>query len=117
MLTEKDKEWLADREENLEIFGGFFCPDCPEFVLEDEGIMYCGRGGYENCVVANPHKYIFKDAAEFEARVQKHIMELYTRAIYNTYNTATKGPHLRPRADIMRDARIAAEQEMEKTYE
>lgn len=74
-LTELEKEWLEDRQENLEIFGGYFCPDCPEFVLEDEGFMYCGRGGWEQCVVANPHKFIFKDAAEFEARVAAKLAE------------------------------------------
>ena len=67
MLDEKTIEWLEDRAENLEIFGGYFCPNCPEFVLE-EGIMYCGRGGEEHCV-DNPHKYVFKDSAEFEAKV------------------------------------------------
>lgn len=68
MLDEKTIKWLEQRKENLEFFGGYFCPVCPEFVFEDEGFMYCGRGGNEHCV-DNPHKYVFKDAAEFEARV------------------------------------------------
>lgn len=122
-LTESEKEWLEDRQENLEIFGGYFCPDCPEFVLEDEGFMYCGRGGWEQCVVANPHKFIFKDCAEFEARVAARTISIEFGDLpcgagdcadpkmlsYTTLGENTVGCDM----CVLRAARLAVEAEME----
>jgi hypothetical protein len=115
MLTEKEKEWLEDRAENLEIFGGYFCLNCPELVLE-EGIMYCGRGGGEPCTVDNPHKFIFKDAAEFEARVaamltSRHNIDRLT-ACDGTLRTCHSA-YLTCRACRLKHARLAVEAKME----
>ena len=124
MLTEGEMKWLEDRAENLEIFGGYFCPNCPELVLE-EGVMYCGRGGGEHCI-DNPHKYAFKDVAEFEARVAKKLAygvsygELPCGADpdcpdkhmdkYNTKET----PSLGCRKCVLRAARFEIEAKMEE---
>ena len=114
-LTETEKEWLEDRAENLEIFGGYFCPNCPEFVLEDEGFMYCGRGGGESCI-DNPHKYTFKDAAEFEARVSLKLAEGIC-GFCDDFASPPSCPltiYSRPKYDycILKHARLAVEETM-----
>ena len=119
MLTEKDRKWLEERVENLEIFGGYFCPDCPEFVLEDEGFMYCGRGGWENCTVDNPHKYIFKDAAEFEARVAAKLAQYFCFVCSDRPHKGCPARHITTygrehvEACRLKHARLAVEAEME----
>lgn len=107
MLDSKTLEWLEERKENLEIFGGYFCPNCPELVLEE--IMYCGRGGGEHCI-DNPHKYAFKDAAEFEARVAKHLMYQYEKTVHCAEITGGFCPS---RDTMLMFSRLAVEEEME----
>lgn len=72
-LTKSEKEWLERRRHNLSMFGGYFCPSCPWIVIDD--LMYCGRGGETQCVVDTPHALMYKEAAEFEARVYEKAAE------------------------------------------
>lgn len=106
MLTEAEKEWL-ERRKNL-------CVRCVKR-------SHCRTGkthGYntESCrfwEIKTPNGYIndyFRDAAEFEARVQRWLMYQYEKAFQCK---DASGGFLPGRDTMLMFARLAVEEEME----
>lgn len=114
MLTEDEKKWIERRERMEEETGVFFCQYC-EHLTEyyDEWIGYCDG---MPCPVypEELEAAMWKDAAEFEARVASSI----ARDAYNCAGDEMLFQHqegARPQGwYILRDARLVVEEEMEE---
>lgn len=89
MLDAKTLQWLEDRDALQFMFGQYTLPD-GEVSFDDD----------------------YRDAAEFEARVQKALMYQYEKA-YQCKEVS--GGFLPKRETMLMYARLAAEREMEDT--
>lgn len=110
MLTEVDKKWLKEREEIELTHGCFFCAHC-EYRTEkrSEWTGYCKAA---ICKVEDFRSRTYKDAAEFEARVAKHLMYQYEKTVHCAEITGGFCPS---RDTMLMFARLAVEEEMERT--
>lgn len=106
-LSEKEKDWLERRAANEMAFDAFFCPHCEQFNVErDPYLGHCDDDTH--CPLANQD---FRDAAEFEARVQKWLMYQYEKA----YQCKEVSDGFLPdRGTMLMFARLAAEAEMDR---
>ena len=98
MLTKTEKKWIVARQQNVEKSGWNSC-----------------ESGELRHLVEFHHKILqsdWKDAAEFEARVSKEVLNLttYTKAC----NLPIDCPNMSCKACLLRHARISVEVEMEK---
>lgn len=108
MLTEKEKDWLERRAANEMAFDAFFCPHCEQFNVERD--PYLGHCDDDSRCPLTEHD--FRDAAEFEARVQKWLMYQYEKA----YQCKEVSDGFLPdRGTMLMFARLAAEAEMDNT--
>ena len=106
-LSEKEKDWLERRAANEMAFDAFFCPHCEQFNVERD--PYLGHCDDDSRCPLTEHD--FRDAAEFEARVQKWLMYQYEKA----YQCKEVSDGFLPgRGTMLMYARIAAEAEMDK---
>lgn len=106
-LSEKEKDWLERRKKNEKEYGSMFCPCCEQFIAErDEYIGHCYADLY--CPLTD---HLFRDAAEFEARVQKWLMYQYEKA-YQCKEVSDG--FLSDRGTMLMFARLAAEAEMDR---
>lgn len=105
MLTDKEKRWLENRSNKClrclyysgaETIEGicFWCSDKKEFVPKEYGI-----------------EPLYRDAAEFEARVQRALMYQYEKA-YHCKDVS--GGFMPDRDTMLMYARLAVEQEMDQ---
>lgn len=105
-LSEKEKDWLERRAANEMAFDAFFCPHCEQFNVERD--PYLGHCDDDSRCPLTEHD--FRDAAEFEARVQKWLMYQYEKA----YQCKEVSDGFLPdRGTMLMFARLAAEAEME----
>lgn len=105
-LSEKEKDWLERRAANEMAFDAFFCPHCEQFNVERD--PYLGHCDDDSRCPLTEHD--FRDAAEFEARVQKWLMYQYEKA----YQCKEVSDGFLPdRGTMLMFARIAVEAEME----
>lgn len=105
-LSEKEKDWLERRAANEMAFDAFFCPHCEQFNVERD--PYLGHCGDDSRCPLTEHD--FRDAAEFEARVQKWLMYQYEKA----YQCKEVSDGFLPdRGTMLMFARLAVEAEME----
>ena len=136
MLTEKDREWLEEREKlpSLSEEGGYFCKHCchavfedgefccdePEEGREEENLLYCPTslvepGDWAFGVFAQ--KIALHDAAEFEARVAARMTGLKAEELpcYPNFLCPYRAKHIGScKACYLKHARLAVEAEMEK---
>lgn len=105
-LSEKEKDWLERRAANEMAFDAFFCPHCEQFNVERN--PYLGHCDDDSRCPLTEHD--FRDAAEFEARVQKWLMYQYEKA-YQCKEVSDV--FLPDRGTMLMYARLAAEAEME----
>lgn len=71
-LTESEKKWLKERELDCLEYGGYFCSHCEHFTGEyDPWTGYCDVA-VAQCPIESPD---WKDCAEFEARLNKRLIE------------------------------------------
>ena len=105
-LSEKEKDWLERRAANEMAFDAFFCPHCEQFNVERD--PYLGHCDDDSRCPLTEHD--FRDAAEFEARVQKWLMYQYEKA-YQCKEVS--GGFLPDRGTMLMFARLAAEDEMD----
>lgn len=106
-LSEKEKDWLERRAANEMAFDAFFCPHCEQFNVERD--PYLGHCDDDSRCPLTEHD--FRDAAEFEARVQKWLMYQYEKA----YQCKEVSDGFLPdRGTMLMFARLAAEDEMDK---
>ena len=107
-LSEKEKEWLERRAANEMAFDAFFCPHCEQFNVERD--PYLGHCDDDSRCPLTEHD--FRDAAEFEARVQKWLMYQYEKA----YQCKEVSDGFLPdRGTMLMFARLAVEAEMDNT--
>lgn len=107
-LSEKEKEWLERRAANEMAFDAFFCPHCEQFNVERD--PYLGHCDDDSRCPLIEHD--FRDAAEFEARVQKWLMYQYEKA----YQCKEVSDGFLPdRGTMLMFARLAVEAEMDNT--
>lgn len=107
-LSEKEKDWLERRAANEMAFDAFFCPHCEQFNVERD--PYLGHCDDDSRCPLTEHD--FRDAAEFEARVQKWLMYQYEKA----YQCKEVSDGFLPDRDTMlMFARLAVEAEMDNT--
>lgn len=107
-LSEKEKDWLERRAANEMAFDAFFCPHCEQFNVERD--PYLGHCDDDSRCPLTEHD--FRDAAEFEARVQKWLMYQYEKA----YQCKEVSDGFLPdRGTMLMFARLAAEAEMDNT--
>ena len=105
-LSEKEKDWLERRAANEMAFDAFFCPHCEQFNVERD--QYLGHCDEDSRCPLTEHD--FRDAAEFEARVQKWLMYQYEKA----YQCKEVSDGFLPdRGTMLMFARLAAEAEMD----
>ena len=105
-LSEKEKDWLERRAANEMAFDAFFCPHCEQFNVERD--PYLGHCDDDSRCPLTEHD--FRDAAEFEARVQKWLMYQYEKA----YQCKEVSDGFLPdRGTMLMYARLAAEAEMD----
>lgn len=105
-LSEKEKDWLERRAANEMAFDAFFCPHCEQFNVERD--PYLGHCDDDSRCPLTEHD--FRDAAEFEARVQKWLMYQYEKA----YQCKEVSDGFLPdRGTMLMFARLAAEAEMD----
>lgn len=105
-LSEKEKDWLERRAANEMAFDAFFCPHCEQFNVERD--PYLGHCDDDSRCPLTEHD--FRDAAEFEARVQKWLMYQYEKA----YQCKEVSDGFLPdRGTMLMFARLAVEAEME----
>ena len=105
-LSEKEKDWLERRAANEMAFDAFFCPHCEQFNVERD--PYLGHCDDDSRCPLTEHD--FRDAAEFEARVQKWLMYQYEKA----YQCKEVSDGFLPdRGTMLMFARIAVEAEMD----
>lgn len=105
-LSEKEKDWLERRAANEMAFDAFFCPHCEQFNVERD--PYLGHCDDDSRCPLTEHD--FRDAAEFEARVQKWLMYQYEKA----YQCKEVSDGFLPdRGTMLMHARLAAEAEMD----
>ena len=120
MLTKREREWLADREEwnfKLDINSiPCFCPSCNycKYVTETANGVFCQDAEdmwlYDKLSMCPliPSKVLLLDATEFEARVAAKLADSY----YPPMDVGSDGPHLfMPPADRLKWARLAVEEE------
>ena len=102
-----EEKWLGRRAANEMAFDAFFCPHCSQFNVErDPYLGHCDDDTH--CPRANQD---FRDAAEFEARVQKWLMYQYEKA----YQCKEVSDGFLPdRGTMLMFARLAAEAEMDR---
>ena len=105
-LSEKEKDWLERRAANEMAFDAFFCPHCEQFNVERD--PYLGHCDDDSRCPLTEHD--FRDAAEFEARVQKWLMYQYEKA-YQCKEVSDG--YLPDRGTMLMFARLAAEAEMD----
>ena len=105
-LSEKEKDWLERRAANEMAFDAFFCPHCEQFNVERD--PYLGHCDDDSRCPLTEHD--FRDAAEFEARVQKWLMYQYEKA-YQCKDVSDG--FLPDRGTMLMFARLAAEAEMD----
>lgn len=105
-LSEKEKDWLERRAANEMAFDAFFCPHCEQFNVERD--PYLGHCDDDSRCPLTEHD--FRDAAEFEARVQKWLMYQYEKA-YQCKEVSDV--FLPDRGTMLMYARLAAEAEMD----
>lgn len=106
VLSEKEKDWLERRAANEMAFDAFFCPHCEQFNVERD--PYLGHCDDDSRCPLTEHD--FRDAAEFEARVQKWLMYQYEKA----YQCKEVSDGFLPdRGTMLMFARLAAEAEMD----
>lgn len=105
-LSEKEKDWLERRAANEMAFDAFFCPHCEQFNVERD--PYLGHCDDDSRCPLTEHD--FRDAAEFEARVQKWLMYQYKK-VYQCKEVSDG--FLPDRGTMLMFARLAAEAEME----
>lgn len=101
MLTEAEKEWL-ERRKNLCLRCDL--NECPRLV---------GGGESHMCRWFSPHRIEFenyRDAAEFEARVQKWLMYQYEKVFQCK---EVSGGFMPSRETMLMFSRLAVEEEME----
>lgn len=105
-LSEKEKEWLERRKKNEKEYGSVYCLYCEQFNPEwDLYFGYCNDS--TDCPLT---EHDFRDAAEFEARVQKWLMYQYEKA----YQCKEVSDGFLPdRGTMLMFARLAVETEME----
>jgi hypothetical protein len=103
-LTEKEETWLTDREWMLAVMGSYSCGPCQ---YRDKDDLLCI---FRKCPKFEPN---YEDAAEFEARVAASIAQ-------DAYNCAQDEMLLQHQEGdkpqgwyILRDARLAVEEEMQ----
>ena len=107
-LSEKEKDWLERRAANEMAFDAFFCPHCEQFNVERD--PYLGHCDDDSRCPLTEHD--FRDAAEFEARVQKWLMYQYEKA----YQCKEVSDGFLPdRGTMLMFARLAVEAEMDNT--
>lgn len=105
-LSEKEKDWLERRAANEMAFDAFFCPHCEQFNVERD--PYLGHCDDDSRCPLTEHD--FRDAAEFEARVQKWLMYQYEKA----YQCKEVSDGFLPdRGTMLMFARLAAKAEMD----
>ncbi len=105
-LSEKEKDWLERLAANEMAFDAFFCPHCEQFNVERD--PYLGHCDDDSRCPLTEHD--FRDAAEFEARVQKWLMYQYEKA----YQCKEVSDGFLPdRGTMLMFARLAVEAEME----
>lgn len=105
-LSEAEREWLERRAANEMAFDAFFCPHCEQFNVERD--PYLGHCDDDSRCPLTEHD--FRDAAEFEARVQKWLMYQYEKA----YQCKEVSDGFLPdRGTMLMFARLAAEAEMD----
>ena len=105
-LSEKEKDWLERRAANEMAFDAFFCPHCEQFNVERD--PYLGHCDDDSRCPLTEHD--FRDAAEFEARVQKWLLYQYEKA----YQCKEVSDGFLPdRGTMLMFARLAAEAEMD----
>ena len=105
-LSEKEKDWLERRAANEMAFDAFFCPHCEQFNVERD--PYLGHCDDDSRCPLTEHD--FRDAAEFEARVQKWLMYQYEK----DYQCKEVSDGFLPdRGTMLMFARLAAEAEMD----
>lgn len=105
-LSEKEKDWLERRAANEMAFDAFFCPHCEQFNVERD--PYLGHCDDDSRCPLTEHD--FRDAAEFEACVQKWLMYQYEKA----YQCKEVSDGFLPdRGTMLMFARLAVEAEMD----
>lgn len=101
-----EEKWLGRRAANKMAFDAFFCPHCSQFNVERD--PYLGHCDDDSRCPLTEHD--FRDAAEFEARVQKWLMYQYEKA----YQCKEVSDGFLPdRGTMLMFARLAAEAEMD----
>ena len=107
MLSEQEREWLERRKKNEKEYGSVYCLYCEQFNPEwDLYLGYCNDS--TDCPLT---EHDFRDAAEFEARVQKWLMYQYEKA----YQCKEVSDGFLPdRGTMLMFARLAVETEMDK---
>ena len=101
-----EEKWLGRRAANEMAFDAFFCPHCEQFNVERD--PYLGHCDDDSRCPLTEHD--FRDAAEFEARVQKWLMYQYEKA-YQCKEVSDV--FLPDRGTMLMYARLAAEAEMD----
>lgn len=99
MLTEQERKWLEERN-NL----------CKRCTRHSPAVVYCscGHNFNTNAYSLTPD---YRDAAEFEARVQRALMYQYEKA-YHCKDVS--GGFMPDRDTMLMYARLAVEQEMDQ---
>ena len=101
-----EEKWLGRRAANKMAVDAFFCPHCSQFNVERD--PYLGHCDDDSRCPLTEHD--FRDAAEFEARVQKWLMYQYEKA----YQCKEVSDGFLPdRGTMLMFARLAAEAEMD----
>lgn len=112
MLTENDEKWLEDRK--------FMCSRCNCYIDHLAGTASCWDGMRKGWAVPyckmfyrSDVSYLdYRDAAEFEARVHKHLMYQYEKVGHCAEATGSFCPNRDTMLEELADVRIMTEQMM-----